>query len=68
MVLISNPAREAQTRLRKLEAEATHARQRYELYKAKTEGSGSTSPDRLRDLKRLFETAETRLEQARANA
>jgi hypothetical protein len=67
MAQISNPRREAQTRLRKLEAEAVHARQRVELYRAKTYGSRPTSPNRLRELERIFKTAEERLAKARAD-
>ena len=60
----TDPRREAQTRLRKLTAEANHMRQRYELYQAK--GSASQDPIRLEQLKRLFERAEQRLAEARA--
>jgi len=61
-----NPGREAQTRLRKLEAEATHAQQRYDLYKAKTYGPSPTEPGRLRELERLSKMAQDRLDQARS--
>ena len=63
-----NPGREAQTRLRQLEAEATHMRQRYDLYKAKTYGPRPTSPSRLRELERLFKSAKLRLDQARTKS
>ncbi len=63
-----NRRREAQTRLRKLEAEATHTQQRYDLYKAKTYGPRPTEPSRLRELERLTETAQSRLAQARSEA
>ena len=66
MVMQTDPRREALTRLRKLEAEADHMRQRYELYKAT--GSGSPDPARLTQLKQLFERAEERLAEARADA
>ena len=59
-------ARIAQTQLRKLEAEATHARQRYDLYKARTYGPRPTEPGRLQELERLSELAESRLARARA--
>ena len=62
----TDPRREAQTRLRKLAAEADHMRQRYELCQAK--GSGSHDPARLEQLKLLFERAEQRLAEARARA
>ena len=63
-----NPGREAQTRLRQLEAEATHMRQRYDLYKAKTYGPRPTSPNRLRELERINKSAELRLDKARAES
>lgn len=63
-----NPGREAQTRLRKLEAEAIHARQRVDLYRQKTYGPRQTDPSRLRELERIFATAESRLEAARTSA
>jgi hypothetical protein len=56
----------AQTRLRKLEAEATHAKQRVDLYRAQAEGSRPTSPDRLKKLERLSDVAESRLLEARS--
>jgi hypothetical protein len=55
----------AQTRLRKLEAEATHARQRYDLYKARTYGPRPTEPARLRELERISKLADSRLSRAR---
>ena len=66
MVMQSNPRREAQTRLKKLEAEATHARQRYDLYKAKSYGPKLTEPSRLDELERLSKMADSRLDRARA--
>ena len=48
-----------------LEAEARYARERYELYKAKTYGPRATSPARLRELQRIHEGAEARLHRAR---
>jgi hypothetical protein len=61
-----NPARVAQTRLRKLEAEATHAQQRYDLYKAKSDAQRPTQPTRLRDLERLSKVAKSRVAEARS--
>ena len=58
--------RMAQTHLRKLEAEATHARQRYDLYKAKTYGPRPTEPGRLKELERISKLADSRLARARA--
>ncbi|MGH2955489.1 MAG: hypothetical protein ACRDL6_00640 [Solirubrobacterales bacterium] len=60
-----NPGRMAQTRLRKLEAEETHARQRVELYRARSNGSRPTDPGRLKELERLFELAQSRVAEAR---
>jgi hypothetical protein len=55
-------------RLVQLEAEATHARERFDLYKAKVYGSGHSSPSKLRNLKQASEYAEARLKRARADA
>lgn len=44
-----------------LRAEARHARERYQLYKAKAYGQRPTSPARLRELQRAYEQAEARL-------
>jgi len=48
-----------------LEATARHARERYQLYKAKTYGPRATSPTRLRELDSERARAETRLRRAR---
>ena len=48
-----------------LEAEARYARERYELYRAKTYGPRPTSLHRLRELQRIHEGAEARLRRAR---
>ena len=48
-----------------LEAEARYARERYDLYRAKTYGPRATSPARLRELQRIHEGAEARLRRAR---
>jgi hypothetical protein len=50
-----------------LKAAADHARQRHDLYKAKTYGSKPTSPQRLRELKREAERAASSLERAQAD-
>jgi hypothetical protein len=52
------------TRLEELEAEAQHARQVYDLYKAKTYGPRPTSPGQLRGLERACSYAEARLGRA----
>jgi hypothetical protein len=51
--------------LETLEAEARYARERYQLYRAKTYGPRPTSMARLRELQRLHEGAEARLRRAR---
>ncbi len=50
-----------------LEAAARHARERYQLYKAKAYGPRATSPSRLRELDRDRVRAETRLRRARTD-
>jgi hypothetical protein len=52
--------------LRELEAEARYARERYQLYNARSFGSGLTSPSRLRELERMSKLAHRRLERAKA--
>ena len=49
-----------------LRAEAQHARQRYDLYKAKAYGQRPTSPTRMRELQRACEQTEARLRAAEA--
>jgi hypothetical protein len=49
-----------------LRAQAQHARQRYDLYKAKAYGPSPTSPTRMRELQRACEQAEARLHAAEA--
>ena len=53
-------------RLAGLEAEARHARERYQLYRAKAYGPRLTSAGRLRELERRSNLAERRLNRARA--
>jgi hypothetical protein len=48
-----------------LEAEARYARERYDLYRAKTYGPRPTSLARLRELERIHQGADARLERAR---
>ena len=50
-----------------LRAQALHARQRYDLYKAKAYGLRPTSPGRLRELQRASEQADARLRAAEAH-
>lgn len=49
-----------------LRAQAQHARQRYDLYKAKAYGPRPTSSARMRELERASEGAEARLRAAEA--
>ena len=49
-----------------LRSQAQHARQRYQLYKAKVYGPRATSLERLRELERAYEQAEARLRAAEA--
>jgi hypothetical protein len=49
-----------------LRAQAQHARQRYQLYKAKAYGQRPTSLARMRELQRACEQAEARLRAAEA--
>jgi hypothetical protein len=54
--------------LEDLRAEAKHARERYDLYKAKAYGPRPTSAGRLRELERESARAEARLHAAEAEA
>jgi hypothetical protein len=54
--------------LEDLRAQAQHARQRYDLYKARVYGQRPTSEARLRELQRACEAAEARLHAAEADA
>jgi hypothetical protein len=49
-----------------LRAQAQHARQRYQLYKARVYGPRATSPARLHELESIYERAEERLRAAEA--
>lgn len=49
-----------------LRAQAQYARERYQLYKARSFGQRPTSEQRLRDLQRAHEQAEERLRFAEA--
>jgi hypothetical protein len=51
-------------RLAELRAEAHHARERLDLYRAKVYGPRATSLTRLRELERVYEAAQSRLRQA----
>jgi hypothetical protein len=55
-------------RLEDLRAQALHARQRYDLYKAKTYSQRLTSPARLRELERASARAQEVLRFAEAEA
>ncbi len=55
-------------RLDDLRAQALHARQRYDLYKAKAYSQRLTSPVRMRELERASERAREALRFAQAEA
>jgi hypothetical protein len=52
----------------RLQAEARYARERYQLYKARTHGPKSTDPARLAELERTSDVAEGRLRRLSARA
>ena len=54
--------------LDEMRAQANYARERYQLYKAKSHGLRPTSPERLRELRRASEQADDRLHFAEAEA
>ena len=58
----------ASSDLENLHAEARHARDRFQLYRARLYGSRAVSLTRLRDLERAYEAAEARLRHAQAKA
>ena len=58
--------RDSNLRLTELEAEARHASERYQLYRAKGYGPRLTSVGRLRQLERESKFAELRLQRAKA--
>jgi len=45
----------------RLQAEARYARERYQLYKARTRGPKPTTPGRLIELEQICDRAESRL-------
>ena len=53
-------------RLDDLRTQAQYARERYQLYKARSFGTRPTSPERLRELQRASEQASDRLRFAEA--
>jgi hypothetical protein len=55
-------------RLAELQAEATYAKERFDLYKAKIYGSGQTSATQLRKLQEASLYAEARLRRAERDA
>jgi hypothetical protein len=58
----------AADRIDDLRTQARYARERYQLYKARALGQRPTSPQRLQELERACEQAETRLRFAEAEA
>jgi hypothetical protein len=63
---IENPTAGKGLALRELEAEARYARERYQLYKARSYSSRLTSPARLRELERSSKLAERLVDRAKA--
>lgn len=59
-------ARQREQQTSELAAAARYARERYDLYKARTYGPTLTSPARLRELERARDLAEARLRRAQA--
>jgi len=53
-------------RLRELEAEARHAKERHDLYRAKMYGPRPTDPAEFRELERHYRAAAERLRHAKA--
>jgi hypothetical protein len=64
--MVSGTSTDSKHRLVELEAEARHARERYQLYRAKAYGPRLTSAGRLRELERQSQLAESRLGRAKA--
>jgi hypothetical protein len=62
-----NPTARNALALRELEAEARYARERYQLYKARSYSSRLTSHERLRELERTAKLAKARLDRAKAD-
>lgn len=56
---------DSNVRLTELEAEARFARERYELYRARSYSSRPTSAARLRELEQNAERAQARVERAK---
>ena len=57
----------ATVELYRLEAEAAHARERLQLYRAQTYGPRATDPSHLRELERSSKLAEASLERVKAD-
>jgi hypothetical protein len=64
----SKDSRRSHEQLEDLRAQARYARERYQLYKAKTYGPRPTSPVRLRELQRAHERTDARLRAAEDEA
>jgi hypothetical protein len=62
-----SPASGKPLALRELEAEARYARERYQLYKAKSYSSRPTSHERLRELERRSKLAQRLVDRAKAD-
>jgi hypothetical protein len=63
----ANPTARRALALRELEAEARYARERYELYNARSYSSRLTSPARLRELERRSTLAQRLVDRAKAD-
>jgi hypothetical protein len=65
---VERPTDDQALPLRELEAEARYARERYQLYNARSYGSRFTSPTRLCELERISKLATRRLDRAKVEA
>jgi hypothetical protein len=61
----ANPTARKALALRELEAEARYARERYQLYKARSYSSRLTSHERLRELERRSKLAQRLVDRAK---
>jgi hypothetical protein len=61
-------SKDSALRLVELEAEARYARERYQLYRAKSLGPRATSAGRLRELERNADRLQGRLNRARSGS
>jgi hypothetical protein len=64
----SQPMTEPTAEFLRLQAESRYARERYQLYKARTFGPKPVDPARLAELERVSDRAEARLSRATDSA